>query len=192
MTFITHGFRVSVVSDVRERVRYLGSPLHFMLRRSSLVECVSVLHGTCLQCVDIFFIHQYVQPCLSKNPKYTFYIIKSPLTLAYKISMLHLLSSSKLLLLKVRVSVCHHLASVVNVLHSNLLFINHQANMNQTSQECFLGISYSKLYPTGGNPSKIVAAIKLTIIEQGKTVLFEARIDANCNCRAIIRNSLIF
>jgi hypothetical protein len=31
---ITHGFRVSVVSDVRD----LGSPLRFMLRRSSLVE----------------------------------------------------------------------------------------------------------------------------------------------------------
>jgi hypothetical protein len=55
MTFITHGFRVSVVSDVRERVRYLGSLLRFMLRRSSLVECVSVLHGTCLQCVEFFF-----------------------------------------------------------------------------------------------------------------------------------------
>ena len=54
MTFITHGFRVSVVSDVQERVRDLGSPLRFMLRRSSLVECVSVLHGTCLQCVDFF------------------------------------------------------------------------------------------------------------------------------------------
>jgi hypothetical protein len=50
MTFITHGFRVSVVSDVQERVQDLGSPLYFMLRRSSLVECVSVLHGTCLQC----------------------------------------------------------------------------------------------------------------------------------------------
>jgi hypothetical protein len=37
---------VSVVSDVQERVRDLGSPLRFMLRRSSLVECVSVLHGT--------------------------------------------------------------------------------------------------------------------------------------------------
>ena len=72
MTCITHGFRVSVVSDVRERVRDLGSPLRFMLRRSSLVECVSVLHGTCLQCAEFFFIHQYVQPCLSKNPKYTF------------------------------------------------------------------------------------------------------------------------
>jgi hypothetical protein len=47
-----------------------------MLRRSSLVECVSVLHGTCLQSVKIFFIRQYVQPCLSKNPKYTFYTIK--------------------------------------------------------------------------------------------------------------------
>ena len=83
MTFITHGFRVSVISDVRERVRDLGSPLRFMLRRSSLVECVSVLHGTCLQCAEFFFIHQYVQPCLSKNPKYTFYTIKSSLTLAY-------------------------------------------------------------------------------------------------------------
>jgi hypothetical protein len=55
MTFIKHGFRVSVVSDVRERVRDLGSPLHLMLRRSSLVECVSVLHGTCLQCVEIVY-----------------------------------------------------------------------------------------------------------------------------------------
>ena len=53
MTFITHGFRVSVVSDVRERVRDLASPLRFMLRRSSLVECASVLHGaTCLQCAE--------------------------------------------------------------------------------------------------------------------------------------------
>jgi hypothetical protein len=60
MTFITHGFRVSVISDVREKVRDLGSLLRFMLRRSSLVECVSVLHGTCLQSVDFFFIHPYV------------------------------------------------------------------------------------------------------------------------------------
>jgi hypothetical protein len=42
MTFITHGFRVSVVSDVRERVQdlqkvHVGPPLRFMLRRSSLV-----------------------------------------------------------------------------------------------------------------------------------------------------------
>jgi hypothetical protein len=41
-----------------------------------------VLHGTCLQSVDFFF-HQYVQPCLSTNPKYTFYTIKCSLTLAY-------------------------------------------------------------------------------------------------------------
>ena len=80
MTFITDGFRVSVVSDVRD----LGSPLCFMLRTSSLVECVSVLHGACLQCADFFYIYQYVQPCLSKNPKYTFYTIKSSLTLAYQ------------------------------------------------------------------------------------------------------------
>ena len=32
---------------------------------------------------NFFFLHQYVQPCLSKNPKYTFYTIKSSLTLAY-------------------------------------------------------------------------------------------------------------
>ena len=45
MTFITYGFQVSVISDIQDLV----SPLRFMLRRSSLVECVSVLHGTCLQ-----------------------------------------------------------------------------------------------------------------------------------------------
>jgi hypothetical protein len=54
MTFIKQGFRVSVVSDVRERVQDLWSPLHLMLRRSSLVKCISVLHGTCLQCVEFF------------------------------------------------------------------------------------------------------------------------------------------
>jgi hypothetical protein len=51
------------------------SPLRFMLRISSLVKCVSVLHGTCLQSVEIVFIRPYVQPCLSKNPKYKFYTI---------------------------------------------------------------------------------------------------------------------
>jgi hypothetical protein len=65
-------------------VRDLVSPLRFMLRRSSLVECVSVLHGTCLQCAEKKYIHQYVKPCedwrrlnLSKNPRYTFFTIKS-------------------------------------------------------------------------------------------------------------------
>ena len=54
MTFITHEFRVSVISDVRERVRDLGSPLRFMLRRSALVEGVNirVLHLKCLQCTE--------------------------------------------------------------------------------------------------------------------------------------------
>ena len=56
-----------------------------MLRRSSLVECVSVLPGNrCLQNVEFFFLRQYVQPCLLKNPKYTFYTIKSSLKLAYE------------------------------------------------------------------------------------------------------------
>jgi hypothetical protein len=58
-----------------------------MLRRSSLVECVSVLPGNrCLQNVEFFFLRQYVQPCLLKNPKYTFYTIKSSLKLAYYIN----------------------------------------------------------------------------------------------------------
>jgi hypothetical protein len=52
MIFITYGFRVSVISDVRERVQNLASPLRFILRRYSLVWCVSVLHGTCLQCAE--------------------------------------------------------------------------------------------------------------------------------------------
>ena len=39
-----------------------------------------MLHGTCLQCTEFFFIHQFEQPCLSKNPKYSFYTIKSSLT----------------------------------------------------------------------------------------------------------------
>ena len=51
-----------------------------MLRRSSLVECVTQNMFTKCQ---IFFHCQYVQPCLSKNPKYTFYTIKSSLALAY-------------------------------------------------------------------------------------------------------------
>jgi hypothetical protein len=77
MTFITHGFWVSVISDVRERVRDFRITFALYVRRSSLVECVSVLHGTGVYKALIFFLQQYVQPCLLKNPKYTFYTIKS-------------------------------------------------------------------------------------------------------------------
>ena len=60
-----------------------------MLRRSSLVECVSVLPGNrCLQNVEFCFLRHYVQPCLLKNPKYTFYTIKSSLKLAYSMSFI--------------------------------------------------------------------------------------------------------
>ena len=69
---------MSVTSDVRERVRDLASPLRFMLRRSSLVECVSVLHRTCLQCAEKIYIHQYVKPC-EENPRHTFLTIKNSL-----------------------------------------------------------------------------------------------------------------
>ena len=54
MTFITPGFQWY------RTYKTSGSPLRFMLRRSSLVECVSVLHGTCLQSVDFIFIRQYM------------------------------------------------------------------------------------------------------------------------------------
>jgi hypothetical protein len=75
MTFIKLGFRVSVIY---ERVRDLVSPLCFMLRRSSLVECVGVLHGTWLQCAGKKNIHQYLKPC-EENPRYIFLTIKSSL-----------------------------------------------------------------------------------------------------------------
>jgi hypothetical protein len=58
---------VEPVKVVRERVPDLGSPLRFMLRRSSLVECVSVLHGTCLQCAEKKYIHQYVKKILGTH-----------------------------------------------------------------------------------------------------------------------------
>ena len=74
---VDHGFKPRSCQSKTIKLIFAG------LRRSSLVECVSVLHGTCLQSVDFFFIRQYVQPCLSKNRKYTFYTIKSSLTLAY-------------------------------------------------------------------------------------------------------------
>jgi hypothetical protein len=83
MTFITSGFQW--YRTYERGYETSGSPLRFMLRRSSLVECVSVLHGTCLQSIEKKIIRQYVQQCLSKNPKYTFYTIKSSLTLAYYI-----------------------------------------------------------------------------------------------------------
>jgi hypothetical protein len=75
MTFITHGSGFQWYRTYERGCETSVSPLRFMLRRSSLVKCVSVLHGECLQSVEIVFIRPYVQPCLSKNPKYKFYTI---------------------------------------------------------------------------------------------------------------------
>ena len=76
---------IQVIVPYERRYETSGAPLRFMLRRSSLVECVSVLPGNrCLQNVKFFFLRQHVQPCLLKNPKYTFYTITSSLKLAYK------------------------------------------------------------------------------------------------------------
>jgi hypothetical protein len=75
---------IRVIVPYERGYKTSGSPLRFMLRRSSLVECVSVLPGNrCLQNVEFCFLRQYVQPCLLKNPKYTFYTIKSSLKHAY-------------------------------------------------------------------------------------------------------------
>ena len=83
MTFITIGFRVSVVSDVRERVRNLASPLRFVLRSSSLVESVSVLHERVYneQKTKIYpsVSEDWRRLNLSKNPRYTLFTIKSSL-----------------------------------------------------------------------------------------------------------------
>ena len=69
---------IQVIVPYERRYETSGAPLRFMLRRSSLVECVSVLPGNrCLQNVKKNFLRQYVKPCLLKNPKYTFYTIKS-------------------------------------------------------------------------------------------------------------------
>ena len=83
MICITHGFRVSVVSDVRERVRDFRITYALYVKKifiSGVYQCVTRNVFTKRR---IFFIHQFVQPCLSKNPKYTLYTIKSSLTLAY-------------------------------------------------------------------------------------------------------------
>jgi hypothetical protein len=53
-TSIVYILDIIICQRQRALVRDLGSPLRFMLRRSSLVECVSVLHGMCLQCVNFF------------------------------------------------------------------------------------------------------------------------------------------
>ena len=79
MTFITSGFQW--YRTYERGYETSGSPLRFMLRRSSLVECVSVLVFAKRR--KKMYSSVYVQPCLSKNPKYTFYTIMSSLTLAY-------------------------------------------------------------------------------------------------------------
>jgi hypothetical protein len=82
MTFITHGFQWYRTYERGYEIS--GSPLRFMLRRSSLVECVSVLHGTGVYKASIFFSSTVCSAMFVKNPKYIFYTIKSSLKLAYQ------------------------------------------------------------------------------------------------------------
>jgi hypothetical protein len=59
MTFITHGFRFQWYRTYERGYETSGSRLRFMLRRSSLVECVSVLHGIGVYKASIFFCQSY-------------------------------------------------------------------------------------------------------------------------------------
>ena len=83
MTFITHGFGFQWHRTCERGYETSGSPLRFLLKRSSLVECVSVLHETGVYKASkyFFFDSMFSHVCL-KNPKYTFYTIKSSLKLA--------------------------------------------------------------------------------------------------------------
>jgi hypothetical protein len=80
MTFITHRFQVSVVSDVRERVQDFR--ITFVLYVKKIFISLVCYTERVYKASNFFFIRQYVHPCLSKNLKYTFYTIKSSLTLA--------------------------------------------------------------------------------------------------------------
>jgi hypothetical protein len=55
MTFITSGFQWFFYRTYERGYKTSGSPLRFMLRRSSLVECVNVFHGTGVYKASIFF-----------------------------------------------------------------------------------------------------------------------------------------
>jgi hypothetical protein len=48
--------------------------------------CKCVTRNVFSMCRNFFF-HQYVKPCLSKNPRYTCFTIKSSLMLTYKSQM---------------------------------------------------------------------------------------------------------
>ena len=65
----------SDIGRTREGPRF-SITFALFFRRSALVECVSVLHGTCLQCAEKNNIHQYVKPC-EENPRYTCLTIMS-------------------------------------------------------------------------------------------------------------------
>ena len=55
--------------------------LHF--HKTNEFICIGGVSTCTYNFVEFVFLRQYVQPCLLKNPKYTFYTIKSSLKLAY-------------------------------------------------------------------------------------------------------------
>ena len=67
MTFLHTGSRFQWYRTYERGYKTSGSHLRFMLRRSSLVECVSVLHGTCIQSVENKFVQQYRAAMFVKN-----------------------------------------------------------------------------------------------------------------------------
>ena len=85
MTFITHGVRISVVSDVRERVRDFRITFALYVKKISISWVCLVCYTERVYKASIFcYSSVYMQPWLSKNPKYICYTIKSSLTLAYQ------------------------------------------------------------------------------------------------------------
>ena len=85
MTFITHGFRISLVSDVRARIRDFRVTFALYVKKIFIQLSVLVCYTEPVFTKRrFFFLRQYVQPCLLRNPKYTFYTIKSSLKLAYQ------------------------------------------------------------------------------------------------------------
>ena len=123
MTFFTHGSRFQWYRTYERGYTTSGSHLHIMLRRSSLVKCVSVLHGTCLQSVEKKIIQQYRAAIFVKNLKYTFYTTKSSLTLAYKITSQFKLTISKSSLLLWNIFLCHVVVCQRYFLYTILYYI---------------------------------------------------------------------
>jgi hypothetical protein len=97
MIFIKHGFRVSVAfqylilsipdegysRNVSWKLNLMSKFLFHSIKDISKDKTKGYLPLIIYAYFITGYLPQYVQPCLLKNPKYTFYTIKSSLKLAY-------------------------------------------------------------------------------------------------------------